>query len=383
MAIAGRNDWEAFASAVSAHPVTAHAVGEVVGEVLERLGTHPDLAVVFVTGGHAGALEDVGRAVRAVLSPSVLLGAASGSVIGPRGDVGSGPAIVLWCALVGPVVPLLLDGRSTPRPPPFATTACILLGDPTSPAPVSWPQALLRPGQGWTVPVIGGTVTRVGLLVQERVVAGAAVGALIGPSVRARLVTSDGGRPFGEALMVTRSERNIVYELDGRPALERLMDMVTDRLPASDVHLVNEGLRLAPLADAGPPPAGRDRAEAPLLPSLVVRGADRSNGAIALDGTVTPDTLVKFEVRDPRAASESFERALSADHPEAAAGALLFRSELRDPGWFDGLPADATTAAGIFPTAALAGCATSVQVGPELPGDRSPTDRASLITFEI
>ncbi len=48
-----------FAAAMSEHPLTAHAVGEVTGAVLERIGDRPDFATVFVTPPHAGALEDV------------------------------------------------------------------------------------------------------------------------------------------------------------------------------------------------------------------------------------------------------------------------------------------------------------------------------------
>ncbi|MCU4184645.1 FIST C-terminal domain-containing protein [Acidiferrimicrobium sp. IK] len=375
-----------FASAVSAHPVTAHATGEVVGEILERLGTHPDLAVVFVTGGHAGALEDVGRTVRTLLSPSVLLGVASSGVIGPEGDVGTGPGISLWCGLVGPVVPVLLDGRTVLNRPPFAATAAVVLADATSPPPAAWGRALgpvaAAAPLGAPLALAGGTATRRGLLVQDRVVSGSAVGAVIGPAVRVRVIASEGARPFGEPLVVTRAERDIVYELDGRPALERLMDLVVDRMPADDVRLVNGGLRLATVATGAADPLTDGPDGAGGLPALVVRGADRTNGAIALDGAVPADTLVRFQVRDPRTASEAFERALAAADPDGPEGALLFRSERRDPAWFGPLPADAATAADVLPGAALAGCSTDVQVGPELPGDRQARDRATLMVFE-
>ena len=45
-----------FAAALSEHPLATQAVGEVVGQVLESLGTPPDVAMLFVTGPHAGAL---------------------------------------------------------------------------------------------------------------------------------------------------------------------------------------------------------------------------------------------------------------------------------------------------------------------------------------
>ncbi len=61
-----------FASSLSTHPVTAHATGEVIGQVIEQVGRHPDLAVLFVTRPHAGALEEAADAVTPLLEPTVL-----------------------------------------------------------------------------------------------------------------------------------------------------------------------------------------------------------------------------------------------------------------------------------------------------------------------
>ena len=72
-----------FAAALSEHPLATHATGEVVGQVLERLGHRPpDLAVVFVTDAHGGALEDIGATVRAALEPGALVGVTAVSVTG-------------------------------------------------------------------------------------------------------------------------------------------------------------------------------------------------------------------------------------------------------------------------------------------------------------
>ena len=363
-----------FAAARSGHPVSAHAAGEVVGAVIEALGTHPDLAVLLVSAGHAGALEDIGAAVRTLLQPSVLLGAASEAVVGPDGDPPVGPGMALWCGLVGPVVPLLL-GPGHPRPagPAFAPAAAILLGDATSPAPSAW--GPLPGGAAGAAPVVvGGATTRAGLLVQDRLVSGAAVGALIGPATRPLVVSSEGGRDFGGPLEVTRAEGTMLYELDGRPALERLMELIADRLPAADVGLVNAGLRVA-LLGTGSGGAGAGA-------GLVVRGADRSNGALALLGEVPDGTHVRFQVRDPRTASEAWHDALGAADP-ATAAALLVRGTGRSRHWFaeGGVPADGDALVGVLPGTALAGCATSSQLGPAPPGGRPPAERATAMLF--
>ena len=85
-----------FAAALSEHPLPTHAVGEVVGEVLERLGPEPDLAVLFVGAAHTGAIEDIAAAVRQLLSPKVLIGCTAGTVVGGAREVEDQAAVSAW-----------------------------------------------------------------------------------------------------------------------------------------------------------------------------------------------------------------------------------------------------------------------------------------------
>src|SRR5438874_220066 len=98
-----------FAAAVSEHPITAYAVGEVTGQVLERLGPEPDLALLFVTTGHAGALEDAAAAVRTLLAPRVLLGCAAAAVVGNGQEVEFTPGVSLWAGRIGALKAVHLD----------------------------------------------------------------------------------------------------------------------------------------------------------------------------------------------------------------------------------------------------------------------------------
>src|SRR5690348_11875219 len=87
-----------FAAAISEHPLPTHAIGEAVGDVLERLGEEPTLAALFVTAPHAGALEEMARTVHTVLQPRVLLGAAAVSVLAGSREVEETAAVSLWAA---------------------------------------------------------------------------------------------------------------------------------------------------------------------------------------------------------------------------------------------------------------------------------------------
>jgi small ligand-binding sensory domain FIST len=326
-----------YAAAISEHPVTATAVGEVAGEALERLGgAAPDLALLFVTQPHAGALEDAARAVRAVLSPTVLVGCAAVAVAGPAREVEEHPAVSLWAGRVGAVAPFHDGGP----PPPFEPRALLLVADPFSFDPDGF---LAEVG----VPVYGGMASAARgpggnrLALDDRVVTSGAVGAWLGPGVPVRGVVSQGCRPIGSPYVVTKAERNIVYELGGRPALERLTE-------GGAIHL---GLVIDERkTEFGP---------GDFLVRNVV-GADRDNGAIAVGELVDVGTTAQYHVRDAATADEELRRLLADAGPAEAAllftcngrGSRLFGVPDHDAGVLDealdGAPVAGFFAAGEF-----------------------------------
>src|SRR5438874_1664241 len=222
----------AYAAGLSEHPITAAAVGEVAGQVLEGLGAGrpPDLAVLFVTAPHAGALEDAARAVRTVLRPGALVGCAAETVVGGDREVEEQAAVSLWAGHTGSVAPFHLRLETTPDgdtlvgwpdPVPATPSALLLLADPFSfPADAF----LSRAGDDFPhLPVVGGMASAARgpggnrLVLDDRVVDHGAVGAFLGPDVGVATVVSQGCRPVGDPYAVTKAERNIVYELAGRP----------------------------------------------------------------------------------------------------------------------------------------------------------------------
>ena len=100
-----------YVSEYSRHPDPAVALGEALGGVVERIGTSPDLAVVFVSGAAALALPQIVDAIHALLCPTVLIGVAGQAIIsGPELDSGSGVAI--WAGNPGPVRPVRAEPGS-------------------------------------------------------------------------------------------------------------------------------------------------------------------------------------------------------------------------------------------------------------------------------
>jgi small ligand-binding sensory domain FIST len=317
---------------MSEHPVTAHAVGEVAGQVLEDVGERPDLALVFVTAPHAGALEDAVGAVEAVLHPLVLLGVAAESVAGPHREVEQDAAVALFAGRTGPLLPVSLDldvDRATesatlsgwPADLSFEPQVLLLLADP-----YSFPA---EPLLGWIddhhpgLAVVGGMASagrgpggnRLALGTTVRTAG--AVGALLGPGVDVETVVSQGCRPFGHPLVVTKAEGNVIFELAGRPALERLVAQAREGLDEEQVRLLESGgLHLGRVIDEHREQFGPG--------DFLVRnvlGADRASGAIAVGDVVPVGTTVQFHLRDADSADEELRRMLRGRHAD---GALLF-----------------------------------------------------------
>jgi small ligand-binding sensory domain FIST len=292
----------AFATALSAHPISSHATGEVVGQLLEAVGAHQDLLVLLATPGHRGALEDIVATARRLLAPGLLLAAVSTGLGTGDEYIGRGPGLAAWSASCGPVV-AVGPGEALP----FRPVGAITLGAGTpGPDAAGWRR------QG--VPVAAGAVD--GPVIVDGPEAGhgsstgdGPVGIVFGPDSGFRTAVVHGLRGLGPGLTVTRADGTMVYELDGQPALHRLFDVARDGMPAADLPRLAEGLHLRVAA------TGTDADADP----LAVLGADRDNGAIAVHGPVRAGAVVQFARADP----DALRAALVRSFGPAPRGALV------------------------------------------------------------
>lgn len=318
-----------FTAALSQHPVPATAVAEVAGQVLESLGAAPNLAALFVTPPHAGALEDAAGALADILRPDVLIGCAALSVVGTAREIEREPGVSLWAASFGPTIGVRLMARRSgsgvvvdgwPEDVGFIPSALLLIADPFS-FPVEQLYADLSeryPG----LPVIGGNASAgVGpggnrLILDRTLHSSGAVGVLLGPGIEIEAVVSQGCRPIGRPYIVTKAEGNYIHELGGSPALERLVEMTSDGMPESDIDLIDRGLHLGQVIDE----RKLDFERGDFFVHNVL-GADQANGAIAVDDVVPVGATVQFHVRDAVTADEDLRQLLAG---RRADGALLF-----------------------------------------------------------
>jgi small ligand-binding sensory domain FIST len=99
--------------AFSSHPHAAQAAGECVGHLVEAGASSADLALIAVTPPFAERLGDVAALVRQVLTPTAVLGVATGGVLVGDDEVVDGPAlgILTWSSADRSTRVHLVEGR--------------------------------------------------------------------------------------------------------------------------------------------------------------------------------------------------------------------------------------------------------------------------------
>ena len=119
-----------------------------------------------------------------------------------------------------------------------------------------------------------------------------------------RTIVSQGCRPVGEPLIVTRSSGNLIEELAGRSPLERLQQTF-DGASEEDRTLMQQGLHVGIVIE-------ERKAEFTRGDFLIrgLLGVDRSSGAIAVGDEVALGTTVQFQVRDASSADEDLRHML-------------------------------------------------------------------------
>ena len=360
-----------FASALSEHPVPSLATGQVVGAVLEAIGERPDFVFLSVTRPHAGALDDIVTTVTSVLHPMVMIGCAAESVVGTGHEIEETPAVSLWAGRVGPLIPVTLKASRSaddiwqfsgwPDNITIEPTALILVADPfTFPVDqfLSW-LGDRHPG----LPVVGGNASAALGPGGSRLIAGArtikegAVGVLIGSGVEIEAVVSQGCRPYGQPLTVTKSDRNIMYEVAGTPAIESMVDQMKRGLSAAEIAgLENNGLHIGRLID--------EHLDQPGPGDYLVRtviGVDRSTGAMAVDDRVPLGSTICFHLRDAESADRDLRSLLQG---RRADGALLFTCNGRGTRLFDEPHHDAAVLAGQIGAVPVGGFFAAGEAGP-------------------
>jgi small ligand-binding sensory domain FIST len=184
------------------------------------------------------------------------------------------------------------------------------------------------------------------------------VGLALSGALRADVVVSQGCRPVGPPLEVTRAEGNLVHELDGQPALERA-EQVLRELPEKEQEFLRNGLYVGRPAKPGARGPGDY-----LIRNLL--GADRDHGVLAVGDVVPLRERIRLHVRDAETAVEDLEFLLAPQEFDAKAeAALLFSCNGRGSRLFGVLDRDLSTLqAALGGSVPVAGMFCAGEIGP-------------------
>ncbi len=341
-----------WVSASSTHPVAETAAGELAERISAALGEGPvDLVAVFVGASHVPQAGVIADTLRRRLTPACLIGGSAAGVIDSEHELERGVALTAVAARLPGVWahPFVLhqeswegaldDELTFSRLTPGAHGAelVVLIADPFTLDIVSVLECFRRHAPG--VRIVGGMASasqRPGgnaLFLNDWLDSAGGVAVALKGALRADVIVSQGCRAVGPPLTVTAVKGNVVSELDGQPALERV-EQVLSELPEAERQRLEHGLYV------GRPT--REDAEGRgdyLIRNLM--GADRDQGAIVVGDFLVPRERVRLHVRDAGSATEDLEMLLAPqEFDSAAAAAFLFSCNGRGRGLFEKPDAD-------------------------------------------
>jgi small ligand-binding sensory domain FIST len=280
------------------HPVPAHATGEIVGDVLEALGSAPTLAVLFVTHPLTGTFDDVVGAVDQMLQPTHLLAITTGGVLGAGSEVEEGSALALSAVRGGSVETFLLPG-SQPEASGYGgyggladqehqSLACserssglVLFADSASFDTAGWLAAQNphlpvagagfeghtrsrqssaqarsrepknRPRGSAEVQAPSGARTTANVLYRNgKRASGGALAVAFGPEFAMQTLVSQSCRPVGRPFTVTKAERRVLYAMGGQTASAALK-LTAEQCDDTERNLLRAGIHLGVVVNGG------------------------------------------------------------------------------------------------------------------------------------
>jgi small ligand-binding sensory domain FIST len=332
---------------------TVEAAAEAADRARAGLDGTCDLAVVFASGQHLGMAKWLLSEVHERLEPRSLIGCGAGGTVAAGRELEDSPSVVVWAAsLPGAVLQTMhvtaerdAEGFRLLGLPESLTESAeedgvtdeslLALCDPFS-FPAEELLATLERSRPH-VPVLGGLASasfaggamlmRDGEVHTDGAVAVRLRGTQVLPCV------SQGAGPVGPEMTVTSAEANMIGHLAGKPAMERLGEVIAS-LPEEERDLAASGVLIGLVIDENRP--DYERGDFLVRPII---GADRSSGAIAIGETVRVGQTVRLHVRDAASADEDLREALRVQSQalgsDGAAGALLFTCNGRGSHMFE------------------------------------------------
>ncbi len=374
-----------IASAWSSESDPSKAVKQICDEVRQTIGGPATLAFWFFSGhfgglaGHAEAKEHVEK-IREELGSPQLAGCNAQGLVASGIELETPPGMVLWALRSDRVEAEVFHLRFVRSPDgggfigwpesmnseSSGTSIIVMLADPYSfPADVFL--ARLNEDRPGTL-VYGGMCSGLhrpgqAILIDNNLVRNEGmIGVALRGDVRISGTVSQGCRPIGKPLVITRAERNEIHELGGQPALEQIQSMFAT-LPVREKMIINQqgGLHIGRVVSEYRESFGHG--------DFLIRniqGIDEESGALVIGDYVRPGQTVQFQIRDAETADADLKRALLDATPAVTdcRGALLFTCNGRGRNLFETDHHDAGMIRKVMGDVPMAGFFAAGEAGP-------------------
>lgn len=283
-------------------------------------GERPSLVVVFYSLHHRDQGHRIASVIRRMLNPVHVIGCSAESVVGGGTELERTPGLSILAACMPGVTFTPFTEADLPPPDDANETAIaaavgmtdqwratLLLADPFSVPMIRLLPALNRAKGSLGGVVVGGMASAGkaagmnSLILDERLKRSGAVGISLSGPVRVDTVLSQGCRPFGPNLVVTRAKGNLIFELGGQSAIDAVQAAV-NTLDAKQRKGLSDGLFMGVAINASKPRLGRD--------DFLIRnvmGVRPQEGAIAVGDIVPVGATIRLHARDATTAREARE----------------------------------------------------------------------------
>jgi small ligand-binding sensory domain FIST len=363
-----------FADGLAVDTDLVDAAERAVRQALSRLSGRADLVCFFICGDDPDDVTRAGERAMRVAPDAHVIGCSATGVIGDGQGVEMTSAVSAWAATLDDarlttfaLETLTAEDRfvvvGLPERSPDDHVA-ILLADPYTFPTEAFVERSVEVLDN--LPLIGGLANgmqgrgSVRLFADGEIYREGAIGVILSGTVQVSTVVSQGCRPIGPTMVVTRSEENLLLELAGQPALARLEDIVSD-LDEDDRELVAAGLQIGVAMD--------EYAERHERGDFLIRGVigiDPEREAVAIGDVLDVGRTVRFQVRDAATADEDLYDLLDAHREELGRidGALLFSCNGRGSAMFGNADHDPVALRDTLGPIGMAGFFAAGEVGP-------------------
>jgi small ligand-binding sensory domain FIST len=268
----------------------------------EQIGMRqgPHLGFVYASDRFAGHLKEVTAVLRRTTGIADWVGSVGIGVIGGDEELYDRPALTVLAAPLAPDDYRLISSIADPGEVVAREAGLTVLhADPRN---EQVPEIVARIAEAGGSFVVGGLTASRGAheQVAGAVGEGGVSGVWLSPAVGVQVGLSQGCAPIGPVRRVTGGTENVVFEIDGRPALDVLKEDVGE-------ELARRLDRLAGVIHVAFPVTGSDTGDY-LVRNLV--GIDKQRGWIAVGEAVEPGRAMRFVRRDREAAAEDLARML-------------------------------------------------------------------------